>query len=312
MSIIIVKKEVNMDFLLFDLLIQLLVLFVFLADFILLITFTSVYFGVTRKHSVKFKAKASRITWIILFILLINAILFLAGGLCLVQTGDIQNLYEIMELEYIFVMFDDSFFNIMFIFIFIFSLIGLVLNYLLYQGLIRGAQSLSHAIGTTGFSYIRRKFSFKKIDWKLIIITTLVCQIWTIIIFSLFEPIANLDMNIALPDFNIFLILYSLITICIWAPIKEELIYRFLYINVLLKWFGKPKSKFLIGLAFVIPTIIWTLLHTYSLQNSIVKYIQVLPLGLILSYIYYKKDVEHCIFIHMAFNISSLFVALLI
>ncbi|SKC72123.1 CPBP family intramembrane glutamic endopeptidase [Maledivibacter halophilus] len=193
--------------------------------------------------------------------------------------------------------------------------IGLFLAYAVYKGQLRIGQVLSERKNLIGSSILKGSFSWKNIDWRLIIKINLIFIIWSFLIFSIWKPRINPNLindisNISSIEY-ILDIINTIIAVVFLAPITEELTFRFMTINVFLQWFGK-KNKISIFFAILIPTLMWVFLHSSVMVNYWVKYIQILPVGLIFGYIMYKKDIEHSILLHMISNATILIVSLIL
>ncbi|RKD28765.1 CPBP family intramembrane glutamic endopeptidase [Thermohalobacter berrensis] len=235
---------------------------------------TIVYYKATKKYSQKYKEKTKLIAIIFIIINAISAIL-------------LQFLIKRISGAFI-----------------VGQIIGLFLNYIILKAQLRTAQSLADINWLRGSSFLKRNFNLKGIDWKLIFKTSLILLIWTIIIFEISNPQINPEL---IKDFKKDLrwlsILNTLLVIWILGPIREEITFRFLGVNLFLHWFGKGKFKKFISIT--IPSIVWMFLHSGVLINNWIKYIQVLPLGIACGYILYRKDIEHSILIHIIFNIFA-------
>lgn len=94
--------------------------------------------------------------------------------------------------------------------------------------------------------------------------------------------------------------IYLLLTICIFAPLVEEFIYRGLFLNGLLKKYP-PK------VAIVLSALIFAIAH-----RNIPQGINAFLLGLLLATVYYKTHCLYiCIFMHFINNFCAQFIALL-
>ncbi|SCY39248.1 CPBP family intramembrane glutamic endopeptidase [Alkaliphilus peptidifermentans] len=234
---------------------------------------TIVLYKATKDFSIRYKPKTTKVANLFLVLNIISAIL----------TSILMINYD---LPFIFGMF-----------------IGLFINYAVLKGQLRGAQSLSDINYLRGSSYLKGKFKWKNIDWKQILLMNLFLSIWTLAILGFSNAQINPDLiNISekshwASSFNNFLIIFIL------APLSEEIVFRFLGVNLFLHWLGKNKVTKVV--AVLVPTLIWMFLHSDILTNNWIKYIQILPLGLVCGYMLIKKDVEHSILVHMVFNILA-------
>lgn len=183
--------------------------------------------------------------------------------------------------------------------------IGMFLLYATMKMYLRSAQTLADINWKTGSTILKSKFNFRLINWKYILLLDVCLALWTCIIFTIIHPIVNENsfspMSLSTNK------LVSYIAIFILAPIIEEILYRYLYLQIFLYWGKKiTKNIYFHWVAMLIPTIIWMLLHNNGvIINYWIKYIQILPLGIVCMYTAYKKDVEHSILIHSIFNIIA-------
>lgn len=245
---------------------------------LVIIVLLIIYYKATREYSLKYKAKIRLIARIII---IFNIASLVTGAIAANNTET---------------------FKIVFI---IETIIRLYITYAILKGYLRTGQSLSDKNWLMGSSYLKGKFKWSKIDWKLILIVNAVLFLWTFIVIRIGKPEINPELLQSVVQSNKWLAsLNTVLVLVIFAPISEEVLYRFFAINVLLHWFGKKKISVI--LAILISTIIWTYLHSGIFTNNWVKYIQVLPLGLVCSYMLYKKDLEHSVLTHMIFNALSI------
>ncbi len=246
---------------------------------IITLIFLIIYYRPTRDYSKRYQIRGRRLARIIVFLSLINLFLLVS-------------LEEAKASNYTFL---------------IIQLIFLGIDYLYYKGVLRTAQSLADINWLRGSSLLKDKFSWNQINWKLILKINFILFIWTVLVFR----IGNVQLNpLLFKEITVKsswpLILNNLLVICIIAPIIEEVIYRFLGVNLFLHWLGKEGLRKWI--AFLIPSLIWMFLHAGILSNNVLKFIQVLPLGIAASYILYKEDLEHSILTHMTFNIVAVII----
>ncbi|MTI68332.1 MAG: CPBP family intramembrane metalloprotease [Firmicutes bacterium] len=249
---------------------------------ILVFVITIIYYKATKDYSIRYKPKTTKVANTLLIVNIINSI---------------------------FIGYLSSNINAFF---FGFGLfIGLVINYLVLKGQLRAAQSLSDKNWLRGSSFLKNKFKWKNIDWKLILKLNIILFIWTLVVFKLGNPeIKPSLLKKSTQDPIWIFIISNVLSFYFLAPIREEVIFRFLGVNLFLHWIGK--SKINKKIAVIIPTLIWTLLHTGVLTNNLLKYIQVLPLGIACGYLLYKKDIEHSILLHITFNVLATLNALIL
>lgn len=185
--------------------------------------------------------------------------------------------------------------------------LGLYLFYAIMKLYLRSAQTLADINWRTGSSLLKEKFSLRSIDWKFILLVNVGLALWTCLVFTINKPVLN--ENLLGPSPILFTndseSLATYLSVFFLAPVMEELIYRFLYLQVFLYWARKiTKCNYVHWIAIILPTILWVILHNNGLLvNYWIKYIQILPLGIVCAYTSYKKDIEHSILIHIVFNI---------
>lgn len=191
--------------------------------------------------------------------------------------------------------------------IFIGVFIGIFILYATMKMYLRSAQTLADINWKTGSKILKSKFNFSLIEWKYILFVNIFLALWTCIIFTIKNPIVNENIVSFSPTLvNINKSIVTYIAMFILAPIMEEIMYRYLYLQIFLYWAKKiTKNIYFHWGAMLIPTIIWVLYHNGVLVNYWIKYIQILPLGIICMYTAYKKDIEHSILIHSIFNIIA-------
>ena len=88
------------------------------------------------------------------------------------------------------------------------------------------------------------------------------------------------------------------------AAFSEEIFFRLGIQNFIAYFFNWKESMYF--LAILITSILWAFGHA-SPEFGWVKIIQILPLGLALGFLYQKEGIEACIFTHLIFNISILY-----
>ncbi|WDV47426.1 CPBP family intramembrane metalloprotease [Clostridiaceae bacterium M8S5] len=181
-------------------------------------------------------------------------------------------------------------------------ILGIFLSFVLSKCQLRASQGLCEQNNYLGSSYLTGNFKFSNIDWKYTMKISISLMIWSAVVFIIYPPQIAKDVIIKENDIYVLVVLNNIISIGFIAPISEEILYRFFGVNLFIRWFGKKRLGIII--AITIPTVIWTYMHSGMLLNDWVKYIQVFPMGIINSYVLFKKDLEHCILIHILFNLS--------
>ncbi len=101
--------------------------------------------------------------------------------------------------------------------------------------------------------------------------------------------------NIQIPS-NIFEIIVEFITTCIFAPIFEEIIFRF-------GIYKKINKKLNIILTMIITSVIFAIIHFYNIDGSII----LIGISLVWNYSFYKTDnLIYPILLHFFHNIYAL------
>ena len=171
---------------------------------------------------------------------------------------------------------------------------------------LRTGQYLVGENALPGSIYLSGQTWRKVLDVRLVLKTLSVLLIWTFVIFYVFKPTASDSLNILIPDQGRAVqLVYILLNILVIAPISEEIFFRQFSMGIFAKWFGVSRLAifFNIGLS----SIIFSLSHLNMLTNNWIKMAQVFPLGIALGYVYLKKGLEHCIVLHLLFNLIAFF-----
>lgn len=116
-----------------------------------------------------------------------------------------------------------------------------------------------------------------------------------IILEQIVEFMSFTTTNIQIPS-NIFEIAFEFITTCIFAPIFEEIIFRF-------GLYKKINKKLNIILSMIITSVIFTIAHFYNIDGSII----LIVISLVWNYSFYKTDnLIYPILLHFFHNIYAL------
>lgn len=108
-----------------------------------------------------------------------------------------------------------------------------------------------------------------------------------------FLPIDETVSNIPI---NFWTIVLEIITTCLFAPIFEEIIFRF-------GLYEKLNKKFNIGVSILITSIIFSTIHFYKLDGIII----LLTISTIWNYAYYKtNNLLYPIIFHFLHNLYAL------
>lgn len=256
---------------------------IYLAINISILIITLSYYTATKEESEVYKSKSKEIAMVVVLLNLIN--------LVLVAVVDKIEAFIVGQF------------------------IGLFLAYAVHKGQLRASQVLADRNSLIGSSILRKEFNWKNIDWKLIIKLNIGFILWTFLVFLIWKPEINPSLLKDIDSLSnveyVIGILNTTIAIVFLAPIKEELIFRFMGVNLFVHWFGR-KNKVSVFFAILIPSLIWMYMHSGVIINYWVKYLQVLPGGLALGYIMYKKDIEHSIILHSVFNLTLFILSIII
>lgn len=147
---------------------------------------------------------------------------------------------------------------------------------------------------------LKDKLLFKKINISLLLSYVLITMGSTFLIFQTFEFISkfiNINFTSVTEPTNIAMIVTSFITTCIFAPITEEIIFRFGLLEYL-----KNKSNKIFSI--ILSSIIFSLLHLYNIDGLILT----LLVGIMCGISYVKTDnLLFPIIIHLVYNLYALF-----
>ncbi len=161
--------------------------------------------------------------------------------------------------------------------------------------------------------YIRYKHLTPARFWKISIGTGILCVCYTLAIFSLFKTQGNpkflkeLDESgLTRPGAEFFLFVSALA-----APVYEEVIFRFVLIGAFLNWakrlrpLGELAPGYRAGVAILISTLLWTVLHSGMLIPFGVKEAQIFGIGIMLSWLFWHYGLEACIIAHTIINVAT-------
>lgn len=97
----------------------------------------------------------------------------------------------------------------------------------------------------------------------------------------------------------------KLIFIFLGIVIGEEITYRFVICNYLIKIFKLGENKYWV--AVLLSSMLWALAHADTLNPEWVKFAQIFPIGLALGCMFKKFGLESCILAHAGFNTIMMF-----
>jgi membrane protease YdiL (CAAX protease family) len=125
--------------------------------------------------------------------------------------------------------------------------------------------------------------------------------IWTLAWFAIMEPEPTELVRAMTPESeDLPTFIYLLLSIVVLAPIQEEILYRHFAMGLFYRWFGRSTGAVLA--AILVSTVIFSVAHVAILTDNWIKFVQILPAGLIFGFIYYKRGLEHSILAHALFN----------
>jgi hypothetical protein len=99
----------------------------------------------------------------------------------------------------------------------------------------------------------------------------------------------------------------ELIFIFLGIVIAEEITFRFVICNYLVKIFKLGEDKYWI--AVLLSSLLWTFAHANTLNPEWIKFAQIFPIGLALGGMMKKFGLESCILAHAGFNIIMIFLS---
>ena len=147
---------------------------------------------------------------------------------------------------------------------------------------------------------LKEKLIFKQINIPLLlryILITLGITFLTYYIFDYISKYININFTNVTEPTNFLMIITSFITTCVFAPITEEIVFKFGLLDYL-----KNKSNSFIAL--ILSSVVFALLHFYNIDGIILT----LLLGLLCGISYLKtNNLIYPIIIHLAFNLYALF-----
>lgn len=143
--------------------------------------------------------------------------------------------------------------------------------------------------------HIKDKLIFKKMEIN-VALKYLFLSFFIVILLEQIGEYFNLIVEEETIEVGIMSMMVFFIVRCIIAPITEEIIFRFGLFEFL-------KKKLNTKIVLIIVTFLFTLMHRYSLYNSLI----LLCVSFIWTYSYYKKEnLLYSIILHFCFNIYAL------
>lgn len=100
--------------------------------------------------------------------------------------------------------------------------------------------------------------------------------------------------------------IYIIISSIVIAPISEELFYRYGISGAVHSIIKNKKSAFIYSL--IISTVCFTISHSGIYDIDAIKFIQVIPMGILLYFIYYNYGLRRCMLSHSIYNIVILLI----
>ena len=142
---------------------------------------------------------------------------------------------------------------------------------------------------------INKYLNIKKINICILFKYLFLSFIIRIILEQIVTYMPFTTTNIQIPS-NVFEIAVEFITTCIFAPIFEEIIFRF-------GIYKKINKKLNIILTMIITSVIFAIIHFYNIDGSII----LIGISLVWNYSFYKTDnLIYPILLHFFHNIYAL------
>jgi membrane protease YdiL (CAAX protease family) len=184
---------------------------------------------------------------------------------------------------------------------FYFTLFFAAAGFFVYICFLSTGEQFAREKEMSGSLFLKKRFSFKCVDWKWVILPLPFLFLWTFILFSFSQPEPSELMQATIPSQDTVLSwIYYFLSISIIAPLTEEILYRHYAMGLLYKCFGT--KKWAIAINITLTSLFFAAAHLMNLDNYWLKILQVMPLAVVLGYVNHKRGVEHSILIHLFFN----------
>ena len=142
---------------------------------------------------------------------------------------------------------------------------------------------------------VKEKLNINKINIKFLF-KMFFLSLFLRIILEQIITLIDINKTIVIGPSNILEIIMEFIATCIFAPICEEIIFRF-------GLYEKLNKKFNIGISILITSIIFSIIHFYQLDGIII----LLTISTIWNYAYYKtNNLLYPIIFHFLHNLYAL------
>ena len=142
---------------------------------------------------------------------------------------------------------------------------------------------------------VKEKLNINKINIKFLF-KMFFLSLFLRIILEQIITLIDINKTIVIGPSNILEIIMEFIATCIFAPICEEIIFRF-------GLYEKLNKKFNIGISILITSIIFSVIHFYKLDGIII----LLTISTIWNYAYYKtNNLLYPIIFHFLHNLYAL------
>ncbi len=183
----------------------------------------------------------------------------------------------------------------------IIGIVQVIFGFFIYILYLRCGEHFSRYYFLPGSLYLKGERMSNTIDWKLILIPLPFLMAWTFIWFAFLNPEPTELVQALTPESEGPLTyLYLMLSISVLAPIKEEIVYRHFTMGLFYRWFGRRPVAVIINI--LLTSIFFSIAHLAILTDDWVKFLQILPAGLVFGYIYHRKGLEHSILAHALFN----------
>lgn len=142
---------------------------------------------------------------------------------------------------------------------------------------------------------INKKINLKNIDVKFLL-KMFALSLFLRIIVGQIITLVDINKTIVIGPSNILEIIIDFITTCIFAPICEEIIFRF-------GLYEKLNKKFNVVISILLTSIVFSIIHFYELDGFII----LLIISTIWNYAYYKtNNLVYPIILHFLHNLYAL------
>jgi hypothetical protein len=132
----------------------------------------------------------------------------------------------------------------------------------------------------------------------------LLITVYTFTLFKLFP--GRLTYLRGGETFGILLTLYIYTML---TAISEEMLVRLSVLGFLTRLFKQSRFNWEIGIA--VSAAFWAAMHVLVIQNDMIKFVHIFPIGIALGYLLKRYGFEACVFVHASVNILNVTIMLL-